>query len=86
MTPLKKSDELAHYTIQNYRSRLRNMFLRLNTLSDNEAETVKQKIARLEAQLGVKAESIGGPGRPRLSQGARQGSSRITNSCPSPES
>ena len=65
MTPLKTIDQLAPDTIQNYRSKLRRMFLRLSTLPDDEAETVKQKIAQLEAQLGVKAETVGGPGRPR---------------------
>jgi ribosomal protein L29 len=65
MTPLKTINQLAPDTIQNYRSKLRRLFLSLNTLNDNEAKTVKQKIARLETQLGAKAATIGGPGRPR---------------------
>ncbi len=65
MIPLKNIDELTPDTIQNYRSKLRRMFLRLSTLPNHEAERVKQKIARLEVQLGVKAENISGPGRPR---------------------
>jgi len=71
MNSLKTMDELAPDTIQNYRSKLRRMYLRLPALPDNEAATLKQKIARLEAQLGVKAESISGPGRPRRSEGTR---------------
>lgn len=65
MNLLKTIDELAPDTVQNYRSKLRRMFLRLSTMTEKEAEAVKQKIARLEMQLGVKAETIGGPGRPR---------------------
>jgi hypothetical protein len=80
MTPLKTIDELAPTTIQNYRSKLRHLFLSQPSLAEHEAETVRRKIARLEAQLGVKADSIGRPGRPRLSQGARHGSPAITNS------
>jgi len=56
---------LAPDTIQNYRSKLRRLFLSLSTLNDIEVKNVKQKIARLESQLGVKAESVRGPGRPR---------------------
>lgn len=65
MTPLKTINELATDTIQNYRSKLRRLFLSLSTLNDIEVKTVKKKIARLEIQLGIKAESIHGPGRPR---------------------
>jgi hypothetical protein len=68
MITLKTINQLVPDTIQNYRSKLRRMFLSLSTLNDDEAETVKQKIARLETQLGVKADSIGGPGRPRRSK------------------
>jgi len=65
MTSLKTINQLAPYTIQNYRSKLRRLFLSLSTLNDIEVKNVKQKIARLESQLGVKAESVRGPGRPR---------------------
>jgi hypothetical protein len=65
MTSLKTIDQLAPDTIQNYRSKLRRLFLSLSTLNDIEVKNVKQKIARLESQLGVKAESVRGPGRPR---------------------
>jgi hypothetical protein len=65
MTSLKTINQLAPYTIQNYRSKLRRLFLSLSTLNDIEVKKVKQKIARLESQLGVKAESVRGPGRPR---------------------
>lgn len=65
MTQLKTIDELAPDTIQNYRSKLRRIFLSLSRLNKEEADTAKLKIARLEAQLGIKAESVGGPGRPR---------------------
>ena len=71
MTSLKTIDQLAPDTIQNYRSKLRRLFLSLSTLNDIEVKNVKQKIARLESQLGVKAESVHGPGRPRRSQGAQ---------------
>ncbi len=71
MNALKTINELAPDTIQNYRSKLRRMFLRLPSLPDDEAATLKQKIAGLEAQLGIKAESIGGPGRPRRPEGTR---------------
>ena len=66
MTTLKTIDELAPDTIQNYRSKLRRLFLSLPALTEDEAETVRQKIAWLETQLGIKAESVRGPGRPRL--------------------
>ena len=65
MTPLKTIDQLAPDTIQNYRSKLRRLFLSLPSLTPHEAETVKQKIARLEIQLGIRAASVSGPGRPR---------------------
>jgi hypothetical protein len=65
MTSLKTIDQLAPDTIQNYRSKLRRLFLSVSTLNDIEVKNVKQKIARLESQLGVKAESVRGPGRPR---------------------
>jgi hypothetical protein len=65
MTSLKTIDQLAPDTIQNYRSKLRRLFLSLSTLNDIEVKNVKQKIARLESQLGVKAENVRGPGRPR---------------------
>jgi hypothetical protein len=65
MTSLKTIDQLAPDTIQNYRSKLRRLFLSLSTLNDIKVKNVKQKIARLESQLGVKAESVRGPGRPR---------------------
>jgi len=67
MNSLKTIDQLAPDTIQSYRSKLRRLFLRLSTLTGDEAEQMRRKIARLETQLGVKAESIGGPGRPRRS-------------------
>ena len=67
MDSLKTIEELAPDTIQSYRSKLRRLFLRLSTLTGDEAERMKWKIARLETQLGIKAESIGGPGRPRRS-------------------
>ncbi len=65
MTQLKTIDQLAPDTVQNYRSKLRRLFLSLPSLTPHEAETVKQKIERLEVQLGVKAEAVNGPGRPR---------------------
>lgn len=65
MIPLKTIDQLAPDTIQNYRSKLRRLLLSLPSLPEDEAEIVKQKIARLEIQLGIKGESVGGPGRPR---------------------
>jgi hypothetical protein len=68
MNTLKTIDQLAPDTIQNYRSKLRRMFLRLPALTGKDAEQTRRKIARLETQLGVKAESIGGPGRPRRSK------------------
>ena len=71
MTPLKTIDELAPDTIQNYRSKLRRLFISLPSLTKEDAEPVKQKIARLEIQLGIKAESVRGPGRPRRSHGAQ---------------
>lgn len=71
MTQLKTINELAPDTIQNYRSKLRRMFLSLSKLNKEEADSAKHKIARLEAQLGIKAESIGGPGRPRRLNGTK---------------
>jgi len=65
MTPLKTIAQLAPDTIQNYRSKLRRLLLNLPSLTVDEAKTMRQKIARLEAQLGIKAESVSGPGRPR---------------------
>ena len=65
MNSLKTINQLAPDTIQNYRSKLRRLFLNLPSLTVDEAEIVKQRIARLEIQLGIKAESVSGPGRPR---------------------
>jgi hypothetical protein len=50
MTSLKTIDQLAPDTIQNYRSKLRRLFLSLSTLNDIKVKNVKQKIARLESQ------------------------------------
>jgi hypothetical protein len=72
MSALKTIDELAPDTIHNYRSRLRRLFLSLDMLTGDEAVAVKRKIARLEAQIGVNAETIGGPGRPRRSNALGQ--------------
>jgi hypothetical protein len=62
---LRKIDNLAEDTVKSYRSKLRRLWLRLPSLSSNEARIVKQKIAQLEQQLGLKAADVPGPGRPR---------------------
>src|SRR5271167_2369743 len=80
MTSLKTIDELAPNSIQNYGSRLRQLFLSQSTLAEREAESVRRKIAQLEAQLGLKADSIRSPGRPRRSQSIQRGESRTPNS------
>ncbi|MFZ3199794.1 MAG: hypothetical protein ACLQMT_04130 [Candidatus Acidiferrales bacterium] len=65
MAPLKTINELAPYTINSYRSKLRRLYRSQHSLDEHEAKAVRKKIARLEEQLGVKADSIAGPGRPR---------------------
>jgi hypothetical protein len=62
---LRKIEELAPDTVKSYRSKLRRLLNSLPTLGPNHARIVRQKIVRLEQQLGVKATDIPGPGRPR---------------------
>jgi hypothetical protein len=63
--PLRTAHDLAPDTIKSYRSKLRRLWLSLSTLSPNEARITLQRIAQLEEQLGVKANDVPGPGRPR---------------------
>jgi hypothetical protein len=56
---------LAPDTVKTYRSKLRRLWLSLPALAPDEARVARQKIAQLENQLGIKAEDVRGPGRPR---------------------
>ena len=51
--------------MKTYRSKLRRLWLSLPALAPDEARVARQKIAQLENQLGIKAEDVRGPGRPR---------------------
>jgi hypothetical protein len=62
---LRTIDDLAEDSVKSYRSKLRRLWLRLPSLSSKEARIVRQKIAQLEQQLGIKAADVPGPGRPR---------------------
>jgi hypothetical protein len=62
---LRTITHLAPDTIKTYRSKLRRLWLSLPALSTDDARITAQKIAQLESQLGIKAEEIPGPGRPR---------------------
>jgi hypothetical protein len=63
--PLRTANDLALDTIKSYRSKLRRLWMSLSTLSPNDARITQQKIAQLEGQLGIKANDVPGPGRPR---------------------
>jgi hypothetical protein len=63
---LLTAEQLADDTRKTYRSKLRRLWLALPSLDPDEARVARQKIAQLEAQLGIKAEDVRGPGRPRL--------------------
>ena len=66
MTRYKTVQELAPTTIARYRSDLRRLWLSLPGLDEDDARVAKQRIAKLEAQLGVNAGDVPGPGRPRV--------------------
>ena len=62
---LLTATQLAPDTVKTYRSKLRRLSLSLSALGTDEARIARQKIAQLESQLGIKAEDVPGPGRPR---------------------
>lgn len=59
------AEQLADDTRKTYRSKLRRLWLSLPSLGPDKARVARQKIAQLETQLGIKAENVPGPGRPR---------------------
>jgi hypothetical protein len=63
---LRTIDGLTSDTIKSYRSKLRRLWVSLQTLDPDQARIAVQKIAQLERQLGIKANDVPGPGRPRL--------------------
>jgi hypothetical protein len=62
---LLTATHLAADTVKSYRSKLRRLWLSLPALGPDDARIAQQKIAQLEAQLGIKAKDVPGPGRPR---------------------
>lgn len=62
---LLTATQLAPDTLKTYRSKLRRLWMSLPTLSPDHARIAQQKIAQLEEQLGIKANDVPGPGRPR---------------------
>ena len=62
---LLTATQLAPDTLKTYRSKLRRLWLSLPALDPEDARIAQQKIAQLESQLGLKAEDVRGPGRPR---------------------
>jgi hypothetical protein len=63
--PLRTANDLAPDTLKSYRSKLRQLWISLPTLSPDNARIAMQKIAQLEQQLEIKAADVPGPGRPR---------------------
>jgi hypothetical protein len=62
----KKLSELAPNTVKRYTTRLRALQLSLPALTGKELKRAKALIERYEKQLGRKAVTINGPGRPRV--------------------
>ena len=65
MRTYKAGTELSHWSLRNYRSRLRQLWLKLPSLIGPERTKALATIKRLEEQLGIKAENVNKPGRPR---------------------
>jgi hypothetical protein len=65
MRTYKAGTELSHWSLRNYRSRLRQLWLKLPSLIGPERAKALETIKVLEQQVGVRACDIPRPGRPR---------------------
>lgn len=67
MNTVKTAKQLAPHTLKSYRHLLRKAFKTERDMTVPVAERLLAKAQRLklEAQLGVKASDVPGPGRPR---------------------